>query len=69
MAKRKKKEISSIVIIPKWSFEIKKKDKIFFRRPCERCDMMFIPSGKTVRICPNCKITPEERRKRKNNKL
>ena len=26
------------------------------RRPCKRCEEMFIPNGRDVWICPNCNL-------------
>jgi formylmethanofuran dehydrogenase subunit E len=60
--KKRSKKIRSIKIdpilfkFPKPKSEIKKRELIYFRKPCSRCDKMFTPTSKTGKICPNCFI-------------
>lgn len=48
----------------------KKKKKSLLRRVCRRCNEMFIPNGKTSKICDNCNksMIREKLRKHKMNK-
>lgn len=43
-----------LVTHPKPQSEIKKRELIYFRRPCSRCDKMFTPTAKTGKICSYC---------------
>lgn len=43
----------------------------FLKRPCKKCNQPFLPTGKTCRICEDCKrklYLEGQRRKNGNNK-
>ncbi len=33
-----------------------------FKRPCRKCDKIFLPKGKQTRLCPECRSEANSRR-------